>query len=92
MQPIIFGWFEYLNNIDVNEKETKVEMEKTKNLLQINNFSISQSSKTKEEIHTLMETQERLVDSKMGILVGEIKKCINVGYEKIAHSEIIKNF
>lgn len=79
MQPIIFGWFEYLNNIDINDK-IKTEMEKTKSLLQVNNFSITQSSKTANEVKTLLETQERIVDSKMSVLMGSIKEAIEVGY------------
>lgn len=55
-------------------------MEKTKSLLQVNNFSITQSSKTANEVKTLLETQERIVDSKMSVLMGSIKEAIEVGY------------
>lgn len=47
-QPLIFGWFEYLNNIDINDNVTKVEMAKTRNLLQIQTFSNKNSYKNAE--------------------------------------------
>lgn len=47
-QPLIFGWFEYLNNIDLNDNIAKVEMEKMRNLLQVHNFSNLKSYKNAE--------------------------------------------
>ena len=84
MQPIIFGWFEYLNNIDINEKESKTEMEKTKNLLQINSHGLG-GIRTVEEIQTLMQSQQKIVDSRMTGLMGQILKCVEIGEERTTY-------
>jgi len=56
-QPFIFGWFEYFNNIDLNDTVTKIEMEKTRNLLQVQNSFDKKSYKNAEELKKLMDTQ-----------------------------------
>lgn len=78
-QPLIFGWFEYLNNIDVNENITKSEMEKTRNQLQIHNYSSKKTFKNADEMKQIMEAQEAVIDAKMTQLAKEIENAASIG-------------
>ena len=82
-QPLLFGWFEYLNNLDLNENTMKTEAQKTKNSLHENVLNHVKTEKNADEVKILMENQETLIDSKMMQVLREIRRAASYGEEKL---------